>query len=378
VLGLFCLEEFLRTRRPAELGIAALAGLSLVANPGGPYDLYYLVSSLRVQEVLPLLEYRPASPLREAAFFAALLLGLAAGVWRRRQIGWAPVAALAVLGALGLRTSRVSYDALFLALPLVGEGLLALREKWGARAMGLSCALLALLSAVSVRYESWLVTARIAGAWNAERRPVRAALFLREAGLRERGFMGLVDGGYLEAQGIPGFADGRIQAWPDSFWHEFQEAERSGAAFRAWLDSLGVEWALTVRTPERLAGYRLLNAPGWALVYWDQVNEVWVRREVTRLGPIIERFEYRYFKPYGNVLGALSAATRAQLTAYSAEIRRFRATSPGDPWAALALCAAGMRAGSAAALQICDSLESIPDENVRALLPQVKSLTPAP
>ena len=55
----------------------------------------------------------------------------------RRQVGWAPVAALAILGALGLRNGRVSYDALFPALPLVGEGLIALREKWGARAMGL-------------------------------------------------------------------------------------------------------------------------------------------------------------------------------------------------------------------------------------------------
>jgi len=105
---------------------------------------------------------------------------------------------------------------------------------------------------------------------------------------------------------------------------------------------------------------------------------VWVRRDVIHLGSVIERFEYRYFKPYGNVLGALAAAPRAQLTAFRAEIQRYLAASPGDPHAALALCAVGMRAGSPAALQVCDSLESIPDQNVRALLPQVKGLKPAP
>ena len=46
VLGLECLEAFWRTRRPAELALAALGGLALLANPGILFDARYLLHHL--------------------------------------------------------------------------------------------------------------------------------------------------------------------------------------------------------------------------------------------------------------------------------------------------------------------------------------------
>src|SRR5207253_1115741 len=59
VAGLFFLEAWWKTRDWRELAGAAAAGLAVLGDPGGAYNLHYLISCLNVQDVLPLREYGP-------------------------------------------------------------------------------------------------------------------------------------------------------------------------------------------------------------------------------------------------------------------------------------------------------------------------------
>jgi hypothetical protein len=244
-------------------------------------------------------------------------------------------------------------------------------------------ALLAVLLAAGIgalhRFDNWLPP-RIEAGWHIERVPVRAAAFVREAGLSGRRFNGYTDGGYLE-WALPEqarFADSRVQAYPASFWRDFQEAEKSGRDFRAWLEALGVEWGVATRVRERLGGFRLFNSPEWALVHWDPISEVWVARKVARLQPVIDKYEYRHFRPYGSVVAQLDKVPRDQIGAFAAEIDRYQRISPEDPFAQLVRCGLATRAGSAAAQAICDAAQQTGHPSVLALLPKARAVSRAP
>jgi hypothetical protein len=193
-------------------------------------------------------------------------------------------------------------------------------------------------------------------------------------------FNGMTDGGYL-ALALPDqpvFCDARVQAYPESFWSAFQDAEKSAPAFRAWIDSLGVEWAVVTRVRERLSGFRFFNAPPWALVHWDAQSELWVRRSVDRLRPVVERYEYKHFRPYGSIVAQLAEVPRAQIPAFAAEVDRYEQTSPGDPFAALVRCGLATRAGSPAARALCDAAEASGHGVVVALVAKARALPVAP
>jgi hypothetical protein len=244
-------------------------------------------------------------------------------------------------------------------------------------------ALLAILLTAGIavlhRFDSWLPP-RIGSGWNSARVPVRAADFVREAGLAGKRFNGYADGGYLEwaLPEQPGFADARVQAYPDSFWRDFQQAEKSGRNFRAWMDALGVEWAVATRVRERLGGLGLFNSPDWALVHWDSISEVWVARKAARLKPVIDKYEYRHFRPYGSIVAQLDKVPRDEIEAFAAEIDRYQRISPEDPFAQLVRCGLATRAGSAAAQAICDAAQQTGHPSVLALLPKARAVSRAP
>src|SRR5690606_25446913 len=152
--------------------------------------------------------------------------------------------------------------------------------------------------------------------------PVRAADFVEANGIDGRVFNAFRDGGYLawRLPDRPVFQDGRVQAYPPAFFHAEQEAERRPERFREWLREWDVEWAVTTRIPGRLGGVRALSAPDWALVYWDDTSEVWLRRDVERFGPLIAHHEYRHLRPYGPVLRPIAAGTRSDLREWLAEL----------------------------------------------------------
>jgi len=212
-------------------------------------------------------------------------------------------------------------------------------------------------------------------AWDQRLLPVRGARFLDEQRISGPGFNAFRDGGYVEMArpGVPAFIDSRVQAYPDQAWSDLQEAEKSAESFQAWLRRIGCEWAIATRVRERIGGWRLLyDSPDWALVYWDDASEVFVRRDVARFSAVRDALEYRYFHPWGHLVEGLS---RAELPLLLQEAQRFERTTPGDALARIVRCAALRRLGSSDADSACDLRVG---GDMAALLHRARSFGPAP
>jgi hypothetical protein len=347
VLGLESLEAFWRTRQRAELLIAAGAPLALLANPGLFFDARYLLEHLlRVNDVVQLREFVPPSLVREGAFFILLPVTLLLAVQRRRERP-AQLVTVVVFAALGLHAQRMVCEAQLVWAPVLAAGLARLprlRPLLGVAA--------AVVAGFSLPLEAR--TLLLSPAWDARVLPVRAAHFLDEHAIAGPGFNGFTDGGYLEMArpGVPAFIDGRVQAVPPEALRELQESEATAAAFQSYLRRLGCEWAITTRLRLRMGGWHLLHdSPEWALVYWDDASEIYLRRGVPRFASIRE---YRAFVPWGHVV---EGKHLADLPLLLDETERFLKGSPHDPLALIVRCAAlhGMNApgaGSACDLRV--------------------------
>ncbi len=379
LLGLFCLEAGWRERRQrrsaaVELAIAASGVLGVVANPGGLFDARYLVLHLHVQSVVRLAEFFTPTLVQAPTFYALLALALAAG-WRVRRERPALFAAAVVFGALGIYALRLVYEFEVVGAVTVVAGLSTRRMAGRSRVVGLSLAALfglALAARMGV-YDDLRLGAR----FDQHALPVRAARYIRSRGLRGRFFNAFRDGGYLEWKlpRLPAFQDARIQAYPPSFFAREESAEKSPAAFRAYARDLGVEWAVASRTRERLAGFRLFDGPGWALVYWDDATEVWVRRDVPRWARLVARDQYRCVVPYGSVVGRLRSLDRRALGTCVSEADRVTATGTVDPQVAIVRCGALVRLGAPEATAACHWAAALSDTGrERALLAMARAL----
>jgi hypothetical protein len=367
LLGLWCAQEFWRTRRVSELIIAALGVAAVCANPGGLFNLRSLVWHLGVQQVVVIEEHLPPALRSEPVFFLLLPVALVLA-WIKRRERPAYLAALVIFGALALRVSRMVYEFEILALPLVAGALLLLR----ARTQVLVAVALTLACAASHRADQIFRT-RYGPEWNAEVQPVRAAAFARERGIEGRMFNAYVNGGYLEWAGFPAFVDGRVQCFPPGFFAAFYRASHGPAQFQTWLRSLDVEWAIPSRVSPWLSGRDLLDGPGWALVYWDDLSEVFLRRDVPRFAPLIAKLEYRFFQPHGAIVGAVEKLAPPDLPLLLREIDRFDSAAPGDPFALLVRCAALTRMSNPDAARICNQADGrVPPR----LLAKARSLKP--
>lgn len=380
LLGLFCLQAFAQRRRPVELAIGAGAVLALCANPGGLYDLRSMFFHLSVQQVVVIAEYLPPTLQGEPVFFVLLPLALVLA-WRRRRESPAHLAALFVFGALALRAVRMAYEFEIIAAPALADGLALLRARFGTRAQVAALIAGTLLCGASHRWDAHLLHKRYAPDWDASALPVRAAAFARNAALSGPAFNAYDYGGYFEwaLPEVPAFVDGRVQCFPADFFPRFYAASHSPHAFQDYLRGLGVEWALTSRASPWLSGHGLLATPGWALVYWDDLSEVWLRRDVARFANTIAALEYRHFAPRGSIVGNIAATPRAELENYLAEVTRYQATSPDDPFAALVRCGVRTRAANAQAPADCTRAESLAESPaMRALLERARALPVAP
>jgi hypothetical protein len=346
LLGLWCLQEFWRTRRLEELAIAAAGVLAVCANPGGLFNLRSLLWHLSVQHVVVIGEYLPPPVSAEPVFFVLLPVSLVLA-WVHRRERPAHLAALVLFGALGLKAWRMVYEFEILALPVLAGALLLLRRplRW------LSAVAVIVACGVSHRADHWL-RFRHAPEWNAEALPVRAVAFAREHGIEGRLFNAYDHGGYVEWAGYPAFVDGRVQCFPPEFFREFYRASHDARDFQAWLRSLDVEWAIPSRISPWLGGRDLLDGPDWALVYWDDLNEVFLRRDVARFAKVIESFEYKLFRPHGAIVGAVEKMEPRDLPQLLREIDR--SPLPEDPFVVLVRCAALTRLSRPEAAAICD------------------------
>jgi hypothetical protein len=376
VLALECIEAYARTRRPAELWLALAAGAALLANPGVLFNAGYLLEHLlRVNDVVQLREFEPPSPFMRPAFFVLLPVALLLAVHRRRERPALLVATI-VFAALGLRALRMVSEAQIVWAPTLAWGLARVPRRL-TPAAGLAAMIAA---GLSLRLDRTALALRISPSWDASVLPVRAARFLDEQQIAGPGFNAFRDGGYLEMarKGVPAFIDGRVQAIPPEAWRDLQAAEQSPAAFQAWMERVGCEWAIATRVRERLGGHRLLNGPRWALVYWDDASEVFVRRDVARFAAVRDRFEYRRFRPYGAIVGTVEKLDREGLTELLREIERFERTSPGDPFALIDRCAALVRLQAPEAAKACDDATARAPPVIARLVTKARSLQAAP
>ncbi|HLL54462.1 MAG TPA: hypothetical protein VK447_12995 [Myxococcaceae bacterium] len=309
VLGLFCLEALLRERagRWREVAIGLGGVLAVLANPGGVFTVTYAADHLLVRRVVEIQEFLPPRFTQDWPFFFLVPLAVLATAMRWRE--WPSLlAAVVVFAALGFHARREMSDFYLLAAVGLSSGLAALRQRWAGAGKAVVVGLPLLLLGGGFFGAEVLARARalrIAPEFDPTQLPVRAAAFARSEGITGRLVNSFRDGGYLEyALEQPAFLDGRIFAWPAEFFSQLQSAEADRGRYQAWMRELGAEWAIATRRVERLGGFRLFHAsPDWALVYWDGLNEVFLRRDVPRFAPIIAKAEYRYFRPYGSILG---------------------------------------------------------------------------
>src|SRR5439155_170838 len=136
-----------------------------------------------------------------------------------------------------------------------------------------------------------------------------------------------------------------------------------------WAPALA--WALG-RIPRRL------DAPQWDLMYWNEASEVFVRRDVARFAAMREALEYRRFRPYGAIVGAVEKLDRSALLELLGEIDRFERTSPGDPFALLDRCAALTRLQAHDRVQACDAAQASAPAPIAGLVAKARQLRAAP
>lgn len=381
VLGLFCLEELILRKKPVELAIAAAGVAALCANPGGVFDLRsMLYHLLHVQSVVVIGEYLPPSPRAEPIFFALVPVALVLG-WRRRREEFALLATVFVFAALALKAGRMVYEFEIVAAPLLADGLARLGARAGARGQAAAAAALALACGASHGWPRRLFAHPPAAAWDPAALPVRAAAFASAHRLSGPFFHSYDDGGYLEwaLPEVPAFVDGRVQAFPEAFFRRFYAAGHGPAPFDRFLREEGAEWAMPLRTSPWLSGRGLLDGnPGWALVYWDDRNEIFLRRDVARFATLIGSFEYLRFRPWGAIVGAVAQTPRAELERTLAEVARFEETTPGDPFAAIVRCAVRARQRSPSAEADCARARALArDPRQRALAEAAARVGPA-
>lgn len=345
LLGIFCVEAFLLGgRRLREVVLAAAGVGALLANPGGFFNVHYVIEHLSVRSVVKLAEFQTPTLRRAYVFFvlSAVVILLAGRLWRTRP---ALVVSAVVFAGLGVWALRLMYDEEVIAVPLLALGVAPLLRHTTPRVVGGLVALL-LVFLVANRWE-WKQFVQIGPGWDEHRQPVRAAAFVRAQQLDGRMYNGFEEGGYLEwaLPNLLWFQDGRVQAFPQAFFHAAEAVDESPEAFRTWIRGLGVEWAVATRLKRGLSGRDMFDAPDWAVVYWDDTSLVAVRRDVPRLAPVIARYEYRHFLPTVPLVRQIATAPKAELPAWQAELDRFEKTQPRLTGAALARCALAGRMG---------------------------------
>lgn len=288
IAGLLALEAVLSA--PAEKrgetirnwGVFGL--LTLAAGCATPYGVHALVVTFTIfgsGESLPFItEWQPIGWTFAGLLSCALALALAGAL---AADGWRNAARIALIGGLIAMTIRHGrfIDLFALAAPLVAAVPLARRfpdlrpepidpaSRWPLVVRGMLIASLA--------------GALLALAWH---RPAPAASVTPSAALaaaRAAGVTGPVYnsydfGGFLIAEGVPTFIDGRTdQLFLGGFisgLHAVADASQSGP-FLDFVARYGVTWALVQAGSPELRHFEA--APGWALIHRDATASVYTR-----------------------------------------------------------------------------------------------------
>jgi hypothetical protein len=361
VLGLFCIEAGWREKQWVREGAIALGGvLALLAIPGGVANVLSIRDHLHLDDVLQLIEYKAPTltgPQGQPVFFVCLaLFALAAWkLWREEPANI--VAAAVVVFMAFAHGQRWIFEFFILLAPLLA----LLAPRLGAVSPGLFVGLFTLIAVGSDYREAphFVVGTK----WDRASNPVRAAQFLKDEGITGRFFNSYHDGGYLALEfpvtGV--YMDSRPLAYPPGFFSNEMKVESQPAQFLKQMRANDIEFAITGNYGKVLSGMRMFDSPEWALVYWDEVNEVYLRRDVPRFQEKIARLEFKYFKPpdlQKAILGTLTGIMPPPevMTQYSSELDRFDHYTPGAYYARWARCLVATRRRDKGVNELCEGL----------------------
>lgn len=321
---------FVSGERRLAVAAAVGAGVAFLCNPGGLFNIQYVLTHLALDLPVPLTEFAAISLPRQLD--ALLIVGAVAWSGYRLRSRLAPlwIASLA-LGLMGLRTVRLLPPHQLLAVIPIAVAVAEAWSDWGVRTRRLAGVGLVALSMQVHNYVPALFGARFGAEWDPASMPVVAARWIQaHPELPARVFNSMEDGGFLESA-LPWrrwFLDGRVQAFPPSLFREEREAWSSPATFSAFLDRHQVEWMVLPRVEYAAPLQGLLDSAQWALVHWDGTSAILIRRGVELPSGWLEREEYRMFRPIPGLRPPERGS--APFSRLAEEVGRYLTWSPDD------------------------------------------------
>ena len=295
------------------------AALALLVNPYGwrlytvPFRLAHLVG----QPHVPNPEWISPGPAQAPSLYLAIVCGaLLLALGERRAGRWVLFILAAALALRHVRNLGIFFVLLPLAVaPAVARWTLfradADRSSFSVRRSHMLAVVAALVLAVSVAAAPW---PRFGFGFSPDYYPERAADFLDREGLPASGLYNDVRfGGYLIDRYFPPrrvFQDDRNEINEPllrEIWEILQRSDVDGwdallARFEIDTALLRYHPSIRVTTPDGgdlgLRGFSALWFPrrSWALVYWDDIAMVLVRRE-SAPRELVDRFEYTVVRP---------------------------------------------------------------------------------
>ncbi len=341
--------------------------------------MFYAVRHLSMYDTLQLTEFESPDLYSAPGFFVVVPLAAAAALlFLRKRPSLAVLTCAFAIG--GFFAMRVAFKFYLIAAPTLAVAGAHLRERHGQRAARIAAVLL-VGTGVAASLPA-VAQLRIAPEFDAQLLPVRAVEFARKVGLDGRVWNGFTDGGYVQwaLPEVPAFQDARVLAYDAEFFHAQQRAESSPESFQAHLRSWDVEWVLTTNVPGGLTGNGLIRGPDWALVYWDELNEIYVRRDVARLARIIEDHEFRRFTPWlslASLIDQVRSAPPEAVMELEREVTRFAEHASPDIHApAIVGCVAAVRLGQPDASSRCEAVrERLRNDSSEELLKLLEHAT---
>ena len=321
---------------------SVVAALALFANPYGyrlPLEWLRLAGS-NVNQFIA--EWAP--PTHELfanrpfvhAFYAwtAILLISVPILWSRRRLGG--VLAAAAMLPMAMRSVRIIAvygiaTAPAMAVALHGWFSLATMNRRAVKhwiPAGLAVASLLILVAglvVQGSFYRWENESRRFGfGMNEQELPVQALAFLQSSDIKGTVFNEYRWGGWLGwAAGMQVFQDGRTI--DESLFREAAAVFGTAPGFERILDRYRVD-VFFLRYPREATRSRAIfqwldASPEWALVFWDDLALVYVKR-IPRFQPVIDRFAYRHLFPFGKQMS--KAALQNDWTRVEAEVAQVK------------------------------------------------------
>jgi tetratricopeptide (TPR) repeat protein len=318
---------------------AGVLGASLI----NPYGLEALTLAVRfatmtwhkqyIVELLP-----PSLTAQPGPFIVTALVG-AVIIATARRVPLSTVLLVAPFAVLALSARRFSFLLAVVAAPVLARSFVAFAD-WLAGAgrrlvptlsAGTACAAAAATVLAVLNVAPFADARKLPGfGVNDLFLPERALRYLDSIGVGGRVFNTFHWGGYLAWRDFPRrlpIIDGRGYVEPDLLW-EIRFARQHAALLEQLYSRYAFDVAVLAYPPRDRAEPDAFASPRWALVYWDDVALVYLRRSA-RLATHIERDEYRHVDPAKGP-EALMALVAGGAGPVEAEIRRSLSTTPSS------------------------------------------------